>query len=112
MLFRTPKAMEILLFSVEVFSVPCFGCLTGDGRECVRSPAPGHLAEGTTLLTAFIGVGGKHFMIFSACASNSSSNHSSSRYADEYIEDAGEGPVMIELTRLNGNPMVLNSDLI
>jgi flagellar protein FlbD len=65
--------------------------------------------EGTTFPTAFIGDAGPYFISFSKIPSNSRSNHLCGHPADMHEKDC---VTMIELTRLNGNLMLLNSDLI
>jgi uncharacterized protein YlzI (FlbEa/FlbD family) len=65
------------------------------------------------LLTAFIGALLKDFRAFGDGSGSSLSHQPFAPTADKHGKEPQEGrPAMIELTRLNGNSMVLNSDLI
>jgi len=80
--------------------------------KILYSPAPVHRVEGTTFPIAFIGVPDRHFMVFLNVLCNSHPNHPFAVGADKHGSLIRGGASMIELTRLNGNPMILNSDLI
>jgi uncharacterized protein YlzI (FlbEa/FlbD family) len=67
---------------------------------------------GTTLLTAFIGALRKHFMKFRRAFGNRSAFIFPASPPIRMDEPQERGQAMIELTRLNGTPMMLNSDLI
>ena len=73
--------------------------------------APGHLVEGTTFPTGFIGAPRKDFTGFFEIRCNLQSNQLFPSHAD-YETSRTQGKNMIELTRLNGTTMLLNSDLV
>jgi len=71
---------------------------------------PGHLVEGTNLPTAFIGTPRRDFKSGWKSLFRAGPHHLFEPAADKGKQE--DSQAMIELTRLNGKPMVLNSDLI